>query len=850
MAELAAVHWVRASRRWLGYLPVLLAPFVMLSPLLLTGKALFWGTPVLQFVPWWDWAYRTLQAGHLPLWNPELGMGAPLLANYQSGLFYPPNWVYFGLRALGGLRALALGQAWMLALHLAWAGLGMMRLVRRLGVNELGQAVSGLAFGLCGYLVARGSFLPVISAAAWLPWILQHSVAPLAVEGPRRGRSFLWLALFLALQLLAGHAQTAWYTWLLAGMWSGFWAWQGSRSRSQPHPLGWTRALGAAWLRLGLAVAIAAALAAVQLLPTAEYLLQSQRSQAVDYERGMTYSFWPWRALSLLAPDLFGNPAHGDYWGYANYWEDALYVGLLPLLLALSALASGLRRPKRAARAGPFPGGRGALAGFLAALLGLSFLFALGKNTPVFPWLYRHVPTFDMFQSPSRYLIWAEFALALLAGFGADAWRRPRGAALYWTRLAIAGAFSISLGAGLALLALGEAVNLTFIRATAIAGVWALGAGALSLLAPHSSEPDEAEGEEAGWRKALTRRYPRLFPPRLPKARPAGGAQAVSARAARLWAWAVVGWVALDLVVTGAPLNPGVDPGLFTNPASTREQLVTRLDGRRLYLPERDEYYLKFTRLLSFESFTPQAGWDELRAVMLPNANLFDGVRMANNFDPLVPGRYNRWMEALEGADLLTKRKLLNLMDVSVVERVDFFAPNRARYDVGGLAPRRVRWVGTAFPADDDEQALQLILSGTVDPNEAVVVEGLPPGQDGSQLVAGGGAGAGRLDLAEDGPNRVTVRYAAKQPGWVVLSDVWYPGWQATIDGEPAQIYRGDYLFRAVAAPAGEHVVEFVYRPVFFYAGLAASLVGLAVFGAAWVALSQGRILFSRVNEM
>jgi hypothetical protein len=102
-----------------------------------------------------------------------------------------------------------------------------------------------------------------------------------------------------------------------------------------PLPIPRLRRLGTNWGWLGLAVVFATLLAVAQLLPTAEYLLQSQRAGAVEYEFAMTYSFWPWRFLTLLAPGLFGSPASGDYWGYANYWEDAVYIGLLPFLLGL-----------------------------------------------------------------------------------------------------------------------------------------------------------------------------------------------------------------------------------------------------------------------------------------------------------------------------------------------------------------------------------------------------------------------------------------------------------------------------------------------------------------------------------
>ena len=158
----------------LPHLPIWLAPFVLLAPVYLTGKALFWGTPLLQFGPWWSYAWQTLLAGHLPLWDPLLGMGAPLLANYQSALLYPPNWIYLALYGLAGVPLMAWGMALIAALHLVWAAVGMAAIARRLGLGVLAQAVSGLAFGLSGYLVARLGFLSITSTAAWLPWVLLY----------------------------------------------------------------------------------------------------------------------------------------------------------------------------------------------------------------------------------------------------------------------------------------------------------------------------------------------------------------------------------------------------------------------------------------------------------------------------------------------------------------------------------------------------------------------------------------------------------------------------------------------------------------------------------------------------
>ncbi|MDH5607245.1 MAG: hypothetical protein OEY93_10180, partial [Anaerolineae bacterium] len=122
-----------------------IAPFVLMSPVLVPGKAMFWGTPMLQFVPWWTQASRILAQGQLPLWNPLVGMGAPLLANYQSALLYPPTWTYLLLGFTGGAPAIARGLGFVAAVHFGWGGWGMAKLIRRLGWGQLAQTVSGLA---------------------------------------------------------------------------------------------------------------------------------------------------------------------------------------------------------------------------------------------------------------------------------------------------------------------------------------------------------------------------------------------------------------------------------------------------------------------------------------------------------------------------------------------------------------------------------------------------------------------------------------------------------------------------------------------------------------------------------
>jgi peptidoglycan/LPS O-acetylase OafA/YrhL len=157
-------------------------------------------------------------------------------------------------------------------------------------------------------------------------------------------------------------------------------------------------------------------------------------------------------------------------------------------------------------------------------IIAAGFLLALGYNTPVFPFLYQYIPTFNMFNAPARYLIWPLFGLSLLASIGVSRWRTPAGRGLYWLRLATAGGFAITLGAFLALYFLRD-VRPTFIYATALAGVWGLGAGLLTLFMPAAEQQ--------------SRRF--------------------------VWQWLVVIWIGLDLLVAGWNHNPTIEMDFYRN---------------------------------------------------------------------------------------------------------------------------------------------------------------------------------------------------------------------------------------------------------------------------------------------
>ena len=92
-----------------------------------------------------------------------------------------------------------------------------------------------------------------------------------------------------------------------------------------------------------------------------------------------------------------------------------------------------------------------------------------------------------------------------------------------------------------------------------------------------------------------------------------------------------------------------------------------------------------------------------------------------------------------------------------------------------------------------------------------------------------------------DSPDRVRVNAAADAPAWLVLTDTWFPGWRARVDGVETPILRAHHAFRAVALPPGRHDVDFTFRPRGLAIGVAITLVALAiivalVFATLWIA--------------
>ena len=372
-----------------------------IASLVLLHLGFFWRAALLRgflahsdicyfFEPAKAFMHEALRAGRLPLWSPYIFCGYPIAAEGQIAAFYPVSLLISWLLPSPG------AINWLIISHLLLAAVSMYLLARALGMTPLGACFSAFTFSFSGYLFAHLHHVSLICAAAWLPLTI------LFVERACRGRllpNAPLAALTWAAAALCGHPQTLFLTSLAVIFWI-VWRLTQSLRRQEPRALRRAAALFLITFVLGLG------LAAVQLLLTADLSASAPHGERGHLSYVTSFSLLPRHLVGLIAPNWQGTPAFNTYRGERYYWEYVLYLGLLPLALALIGGAS--RR------------------GWTLAGLALAALFlACARGNPAYQVL-RFLPGFADFRVPARFVFLFTFAAALLVGYGWEAIGRLR----------------------------------------------------------------------------------------------------------------------------------------------------------------------------------------------------------------------------------------------------------------------------------------------------------------------------------------------------------------------------------------------------------------------------------------
>jgi hypothetical protein len=340
------------------------------------------GDVALAVYPVLEEARAQIRDGHLPLWNPWIGGGMPLLGDMQSALAFPLTW----LALLLGPQAAAAPIA---AMKLLLAGGGSYMLARSVGAGMAGGVVAGLAFMLSAPIAVWLQH-PQGSVFVLLPWLLYASDR--LVREPTGGRA-VGAAAAIGLTILAGHPETALYA-LTASLAYGLAVAVATRR------LGWRLA---GWWIAAHVVGVAAA--GVALVPFLEAMGDSVSVAAHAAE----FPTLPLSAgIAMLAPNIFGD-GQPDYFGPLRVYQAvALYTSLPAVGLAVAGLLRHRRDPRIVA---------------LAAIGGVAALAAFGL--PPVAWALQSMPLFSLTVQGRLFFV-LSLAIAVAAGVGLDSvQRRP-----------------------------------------------------------------------------------------------------------------------------------------------------------------------------------------------------------------------------------------------------------------------------------------------------------------------------------------------------------------------------------------------------------------------------------------
>jgi O-antigen/teichoic acid export membrane protein len=418
---------------------------------------------ILENYPWKRFIVEALRNRQLPLWDPFIFAGHPFLANGQHSALYPLSLLFYALplwRAYGVFAWLQLGLA---------GGFSYL-FARVLGIRQLGGLISGITFQFSGFMVVSVVHPMVIAGASWLPFVLAM-VELIIQQRPALGErpaSLPWVllgAVGLGCQMLAGHAENAYFVFLVTTLYAVWRLGGKGLARRSSVVGGASRKPYGPVLRAGLwlvvMVSLGLGLGAVQFLPLYEVVSTSFRGgeEAATLQQVLRWAYPPRRLIAFVVPNFFGNPAHhtifdlfswrtiaapdrGDgqyvYWGIKNYVEGGAYLGLLPLFLsgiavtwwsrsrACRLMSLGSRRDLQEREGRPTEGaGVQSLSWTTIPFLTILSLFSLGCmfGTPIYALVYA-LPFLRQSHSPFRWVFPLTMCVAVLAGFGVEAVQR------------------------------------------------------------------------------------------------------------------------------------------------------------------------------------------------------------------------------------------------------------------------------------------------------------------------------------------------------------------------------------------------------------------------------------------
>jgi hypothetical protein len=673
--------------------------------------------------------------------------GKPLLANFQSGVFYPLNILLF-------VKPFFIGWSAFVFLQQILAALFLYLYLNNLKIDRRASAFGALVWIFSGFFTAWLEWGNIIHTILWLPLILlsidkvvnsiRHADRSEASRWILRfaqndKQLFLWSIVYvlsLVFSFFAGSLQIFFYLFIFSAIYFV----------CRWYQFGLNKKVLLSYILLTTSYLL---LTAIQWLPTLQFINLSARAQDRAYV-SIDGWFIPFRHLiQFLAPDFFGNPATLNYWGTWNYGELVGYIGMLPLLLALFAIA--FRRDKKTLF-------------YTSAVLG-SLLFAFPTWFAQIPFLL-HLPFLSTAQ-PTRLLALTTFALAVLASFGFE---RVINSFAKKQTIVFYQLYGVLLAMCLGLLFIWTSVIFKFKFLGVIDPLnWSVAKHNLILPTALFSA------------SLLTIVFLHVF------------------KSKRAIYGAIILFFLLtffDLYRFSSKFLPFTDPKYFFPNTKTISYLQQQTQPVRVASLQNEIMAPNFSTTYHIQSIE---GYDPL--YLKSYAQYISALEKGNARDQSLIS-FNRIITPHN-----TNSPLFNLLNSQYVLSIfDTDNPNlqlvaqegETRVYKNTKALPRVFSVTSVVGISGQQKQIEFLYSHNL--HDAAVIEGSVQKDNLTKAV---------VEIKNYSEDQVVLQTKSSGESFIVLTDVYYPTWKVYVDGVEAKLYKTDYAFRGLFVPSGEHRVEF-----------------------------------------
>jgi hypothetical protein len=724
-----------------------------------------------------------VESFQMPLWNPHNSSGIPLLATLQPGIFYPPHIFYLFL-------PFNVVWNWIIILHFVFSGATVYWFLRYMKASPLASFVGGAIFMLSGYLFSIHNLLTHLLAVPWFPLVVMFSLKYL--EG-KQTRHIVLTGIFVTMEFLAGAPEIVMITFFVLGITALFPGVFITEKVSVPLRFKAITMVGIIFILLS----------AVQFLPFYELKTWSIRQSGLSYQEATLWSFASKDFLQFLLPDVFGYfRTLEKYWANQS-WLKTIYLGMIPFVLSVFFFLSKDRKRL-----------------LFLILIVASFLLAMGKHTPLYSVLY-HIPPFNSIRYPVKFLFLFFFVISITAGLGFDRLRIGIEQKDKRTKFIIYCSFYSG-----------------FVFAMLWGYLYLFDIDVSRFLEIHGFTSDaynDIKFNLHNLKRFLLFSF--VFCVML--------LVSLRIRFKKTAMYTLAGILVLDLFLANygfyyaMPWKRYIEKKGFVNELSedveTARYLSTKKTNNELLLSPIDMYitlphYAPLFRLYSAGGIEVMKvkHHEAFLEVMSSAPSISDAKRffdMSGVRHIITSYRVNddglRLARSIDISSVLSQHFMLpDYSDQKLVKSMDVANKTAYLYEYTRYPGRFLLFSRVSF-VKDDKAVIERLQSSTFDPGKELILIGDREYTHGNKDLQG------KVKLLSYKANRFNLEYEADSDAFLYVSDTYYPGWRAYVDGKETKIYRADLAFRAIEVPKGKHTVAFKYVPMSFYVGLVLTIIGI-----------------------